>query len=98
MRTNSVVAALVGVLLVSGAFTLWASARYYFCLKELQRLQTQMLFINNVVNAAGALATDSLEYSKRNPAIQPLLQQYSVGPRQSPPAAATPAPQKPAGK
>ena len=98
MRSNSLVAALVGVLLVCGVFTLWASARYYFCLKELQRLQAQILFMNNVVNAAGALATESLEYGKRNGAILPVLQQYNVAPRPTQAPAASAAPPKPAGK
>ncbi len=94
MRNNSLAAALVGVLLVCGLFTTWISVRYYFSLKELQRLQAQVAYINTVRKAALDLAGESLEYSKRQPAIVPLLQQFQIIARsnQPPAAAAVPKP------
>ena len=98
MRNNSLVAALVGVLFVCELFTTWLSVRYYFSTKQLQKLQAQVLIINGVRNAALSLANDSLEYSRRNAAILPLLQQFQVVPRPSLPPGAGPATPKPPGK
>ncbi len=97
MRNNSLLAALVGVLFVCGLFIAGLSVRYYFLAKDLQRLEAQVIYINSIRNAGQALANESAEYSRRNAAIVPLLQQYQVLPRQPPqPAAAQPAPKPPA--
>jgi len=97
MRKNSLVAALVGVLFACGLVTAGMSSRYFFCLKRLQEIRAQALLVNNVRGAALALANDAMEYSKRNAAILPLLQQYQVVPRPAQtPAAAPVTPKLPA--
>lgn len=96
MRSNSLVAALVGVLFVCGLFTTWLSVRYYFSARELQKLQGEALIISGVRNSALALANDALSYSRSNPAILPLLQQFQLAPRQVQQPAASAL--KPAGK
>jgi hypothetical protein len=63
---------------VCAAFTVWVSVRYFFSMKEVQRLQGQTVTINNTRNAAQALANESVEYSKRNPAIDPILHQFDI--------------------
>jgi hypothetical protein len=55
---------------------------------ELRSLQIQAASIENNRNVTRALANDAIEYSKRNPAIDPILQSLGLKP--------TPASQKPA--
>lgn len=74
MKANSVLALLVGVLLVSAAVAAVQVLRLSFATRDLRRLQPRMVEINAHLNVAQALLNDTLEYSKRNPAIDPLLQ------------------------
>ena len=59
-----------------------------------RKLQPIMANNQNVQNRVNALAADVLEYSKRNPAVDPILQAVGIKPG-PPPAALT---NKPAGK
>jgi hypothetical protein len=88
MGKNTTALVLVGLLLISTLFTAFFS--YYAVTRngELRRLQMQMTSINNNQTIARALANDAVEYSKRNPAIDPILQAYGVKPK---PVATTPA-------
>ena len=60
--------------------------RYMAYTRELRQLQSQTAFINNNRSFMNALATDALEYSKKNPSIDPILE--SVGLKPAKPAAA----------
>jgi hypothetical protein len=81
MKNNTLGTLLVGVLFASALLTSWASVRYFFSLREAQRLQAQTIAINNNRNATQALANEAIEYSKRNPAIDPILQQFEIKPK-----------------
>jgi hypothetical protein len=81
MKNNTLGSLLVGALFVCAALTGWASLRHYFSLKEAQRLQARAIAINNTRNATQALANEAMEYSKRNPAIDPILQQFEIKPK-----------------
>ncbi len=61
---------------------------------QLRRLRPQVAQAENNRNLVNALANDALEYSKHNPAIDPILQSVGVKPGQPLPAANG----KPAGK
>jgi hypothetical protein len=68
--------------------------------RKLQSLQPQVAEINGRggVGLVQALAADSLNYSKRNPSIDPLLQSLRMKPMDKPGSAPTrslPAPPKP---
>jgi hypothetical protein len=64
---------LVGVLIASAVFNLWASVRYYFAVKDAYKFQAWGQHINNTLGAAQLLANDANKYSERNPAIDPIL-------------------------
>ena len=62
---------------------LFSSFCVYFHIKgtgELRGLQAQAARVENSRNLLRALAGESLEYSKRNPAIDPLLQSVGLKP------------------
>jgi hypothetical protein len=87
---------LVGVLIASAAFNLWASFRFYFSLRELYKLQAWVQYINSTRGAAQSLAFDSVEYGKQHPAMDPILQRFDLKARPAAaPAQASPSP-KPA--
>ena len=88
MKSNALASLLTGAVMVCALTVAWLSIRYFFTLRELQKLQGQYAFMNNTRNAAQALASEAVEYSKRNPAIDPILFQYDIKPRptNAPPA------------
>ena len=96
MKNNSVPAGLVVVLaltvLMAGMWTLLLNRHT----AHSRALQGRLAEIQNAQNVVQAIATDAVEYSKRNPAILPVLQPFNVPPN----SAATPAPAatKPAAK
>ena len=81
MKSNALASLLTGAVMVCALTVAWLSIRYFFTLRELQKLQGQYVFMNNTRNAAQALASEAMEYSKRNPAIDPILIQYEIKPR-----------------
>jgi hypothetical protein len=60
--------------LCTGAFLV----RYSFALKELRGLQQRFNASSRNVRLAQELARECVEYSKRNPAIDPILQQFDL--------------------
>jgi hypothetical protein len=85
-RIEGVLAAL---LLLSGVVAVAFALSFAFSTRELRRLQPQVLAINTRLNVAQALLNDTLEYSKRNPAIDALLMamKMKTNPLVAPPAA-----------
>jgi len=81
MKSNTLGRLLVSVLFACAVLAAWASVRHFFSMREAQRLQGRAIAINNIRNAAQALANEALEYSKRNPAIDPILQQFDIKPK-----------------
>ena len=69
---------LVGLLIASAVYNLWATVRYYFTLREMYKLNAWVQHINGTLSAAQSLAAETLEYSKTNAAIDPLLQQLEL--------------------
>ncbi len=55
---------------------------------ELSRLQSQAAMVNNNRAIMNAVATDAVEYSKKNPAIDPLLEEVKIKPPSHPQASA----------
>jgi len=97
MRKYSFTALLVGLLFVSAVVAAVQVLRLSFATRDLRRIQPRIVEINGHLNLAQALLQDTLEYSKRNPAIDPLLQHFELkgkpGKPANPPApAANPAP------
>ena len=74
MRNNSYTALLVGLLFASAVAAAVQVLRLSFATRDLRRIQPRLIEINSHLNVAQALLNDTLEYSKHNPAIDPLLQ------------------------
>jgi hypothetical protein len=73
-------------LLVAGALalsmvTVGLSLIYALNVRSLSRLRSQAVLINNDKLLLQSLLNDCVEYSKRNPAIDPLLQEFRVKPK-----------------
>jgi len=63
---------------VSGAASATFAITYSFSTRGLRRLQPQAMAAQARLNAGQALLNDTLEYSKRNPAIDSLLQTLNL--------------------
>jgi hypothetical protein len=68
----------------------WLSAKYFFSVKEFQKLSARAATINSTRNTVQSLANEAVEYSRRNPAIDPLLERFDIKARTTNPAVATP--------
>jgi len=92
MKTNPLIAVLLGVLIVGAFVTFGLAVGYERNFRRLRTLQAQAAAIQNTGVAIKSLADDSVEYSKRNPAITPILQRVGALQAKSapPPAAKTP--------
>jgi len=75
MKTNPLVSVLLGVLIVGAFVTFGLAIGYERHFRQLRVLQAQMLQVQNLrAVVIPALAADAVEYAKRNPAIDPILQ------------------------
>lgn len=80
MKTESVSALLVLLLFLSALVAVWLSARWFFSVKEVQELQAEQVRINNTRAAAQALANDTIQYARKNPAMEGVLAEFNVRP------------------
>jgi len=92
MKSNPVTSLLLAVLFVNAAFTALMTFNYVRSMRALQTLQVQRAAMTRELNIFNSLVNDTLEYSKRNPAVEPVLQ--SIGLKPGRPAA----PAQPTGK
>jgi hypothetical protein len=74
MSRNPFAAVLVALLFVNAAVASAFGLVYAFSTRDLRKVQPQAAEIQSRLNVAQALLNDTLEYSRRNPAIDPLLQ------------------------
>ena len=88
MRKSPLPTILLVVMLVSSLASLWYCWRYITSIRELKQLQSQAAFVQNNQAVINTLVGELLEYSKKNPAIDPILE--SIGAKA--PKAGTPAP------
>ena len=87
MKNNPLTTVLLGVLTVSTLLSVGFCWRYISNTRELRSLQTQANLINNNRTMITALANDTVEYSKKNPAIDPILESVNLKPGKSAPTA-----------
>ncbi len=78
MKSNGLASALTGAVMISALTTAWVSTRYFFSMREWQKLQGQYMNMNNTRTAAQTLANEALEYSKSHPNIDPILYRYEI--------------------
>ncbi len=92
MKSNPITSLLLAVLFVNAAFTALMTYNYVQSIRTLQTLQVQRAAMNRELNVFNSLVNDTLEYSKRNPAVEPVLQSIGLKPTH------TAAPAQPTGK
>jgi len=78
MKTSPLTTFLLVVLALSAVLSVFFCYKYVSSTRELRLLQGQMNFINSRTTAITALANEALEYSKHNPAIDPLLEASGI--------------------
>jgi hypothetical protein len=85
MKNNALSSVLTGALVIGalGVFGLALGIELHF--RKMRSLNTQMIAIQQANAVGTALMNDTLEYSKRNPAVDPILAKYGF--KQAAPAA-----------
>jgi hypothetical protein len=101
MSKNPLILLLMGLLAIMAALSLWYSYQFGRHLVALGGLSYQRNQITRNLNVFQGLVNDTLEYSKRNPAIDPVLQAVNLKPKSglpasSPTTATPPMPVRPA--
>ena len=91
MKNSPLTPLLVGALFICGVAATCLSLWYVVSLREWQKLQVQSANINNSRNAFQSLANDAVEYSKRNPSLDPILEKFDIKSKAPAPAAGQPA-------
>jgi hypothetical protein len=90
MKSNPLGPFLVGVFVACALVVAWLSLKYFFSMREFAKLNIRAVSINNTRTAVQSLANEAAEYSRRNPAIDPLLERFDVKPRGTNAAPAAP--------
>jgi hypothetical protein len=80
MRNNQIAVVLAGLLLVSTLITAFLTIRYTLSVRKLQAYAARAVQANSSRSLVQSLINDTLEYSKKNPDINPLLQEVGVKP------------------
>jgi len=92
MKTSPLTTFLLAVLALSAVLSVVFCSLYVSSTRQLRLLQGQMNFINSRTAAITSLANEALEYSKHNPAIDPLLEASGIKPsKTAPPSTNKPA-------
>lgn len=77
---------LVGALWMSAILALWVSVDHGCRVRKLQEMYVRQPELNHLNAAAQSLANEAIEYSRKNPAIDPILLQFELKPRVSGPS------------
>ncbi len=93
MRNNAFTQLLVGLTALSILATAGLAFYYVQTVRKLNLLQSQAALLNRNRTLVNALVNDTVEYSKHNPSIDPILQSVNIKPR--PGTAPPPASPKP---
>lgn len=83
MKNSPLTTVLLGVLTVSALASVVLCWLYISNIRELRSFQAQANIINNNRAVMSALANDAVEYSKKNPAIDPILESVGLKPSKS---------------
>ena len=93
MKNSPLNGILLAALVVSSLWSVWLCYTVIARNRELRQLQARFAGVNHNQQLLTALANDAVEYSKKNPAIEPVLQSIGINPRGT-----TTSTNKPAGK
>jgi len=80
MRNSSATTVLLGLLVISALLSIGLFFGLISKERQLRELQMTAARINNNRALVGSLAGEALEYSKKNPAIDPILEAAGVKP------------------
>jgi len=86
MKNNLPSLALVGLVSASVFLAAVFAWRCSIALRDVRRVQSKIGEATTLPNVAQALLNDALEYSRRNPAIDPVLQSLNLKTNAVPPA------------
>ena len=78
MKQESLAAFLVGTFSVCALAAMVLSAKYCFSARTLHRIQSRVMAVQSRVNVTQALLNETIDYSKRNPAVEQLLRRAGV--------------------
>jgi hypothetical protein len=81
MKSNLFCTCTLGLFLVCALYTVWLSAIVFFSAKQFQTLQVQYSGIQQTQEGLHYLAAEAVEYGKKHPAIEPILQQFELKPK-----------------
>ena len=89
MKSNGTTTILNWALAVIVAATAIFSVQYVFKTREVRSLQTQMVGYQNKQALLNSLIAECMEYSKRNPSIDTILEANNLKPKPTSPAKST---------
>jgi len=95
IKSNPLAVFLVTALFLSALSSSWFSLWWFLGARELQSIEYQFQSLNRISSTMQSLANDAMEYSRRNPAIDPVLVQFELKTRQMAPPATIQPPLKP---
>ena len=90
MKIHYLAAGLAGLLFLGSLCTCGLCLWYVWSYRQNMVVQTEVLRLSSTAAAVRSLLADSVEYSRRNSAILPLLKEWNLTPRIAP--TNTPAP------
>jgi hypothetical protein len=96
IKSNPLAVFLVTALFLSALASSWFSFWWFLGARELESITTQHQSLIRISTAMQSLANDAMEYSRRNPAIDPVLFQFDLKSRQATSPAVTQPPLRPA--
>lgn len=76
MKNNPVLPVLVGLICLSALATAFLTARYYFGVRHVRRLQQQAAQIQRVQGQINLLRIEAEKYGEKNPAILNIINRY----------------------
>jgi hypothetical protein len=83
IRNHPIAVTLITVIFLLSLASCWHAGWWFLGARELQALDYKFQAMQQTSAAIQALANEALEYSRRNPSIDPLLQQFELKPRPS---------------
>jgi hypothetical protein len=80
MKSNGLTTILIGALAVCLLASAFLSLQFFFLSREARQLNGQLAHINTWNSGVQAFVMECAEYSKKNPAILPILKTIGVEP------------------
>ena len=78
MNNNQIVAGLTGIFTLCAVVTFFNVWNYHAALRQLAETEAKVIYVRNVKTPMMvSLLNDTLQYSKKNPAVLPILQEFT---------------------